>query len=85
MSKARVALVALGDAMLIAAVALLLEIDKLVNGTLYSYGLVFSDNWAQPYWLMFRVTLALIVVAVILISVVELPYPAFEEKTEEEA
>jgi hypothetical protein len=34
MSKARVALVVLGDALLIAAVALLLEIDKLVNGTL---------------------------------------------------
>ena len=80
MSKARVALVILGDALLIIAIALLLEIDKLVNGTLYGYGLVFSNNWAQPYWLMFKVTLALIVVAVILISVVELPYPAFEEK-----
>jgi hypothetical protein len=34
---------------------------------------------------MFRVTLALIVVAVILISVVELPYPAFEEKTVNDA
>jgi hypothetical protein len=85
MSKLRVALVVLGDAMLVAAIVLLLEIDKLVNGTLYSYGLVFSDNWAQPYWLMFRLTLVLIVAAVILISVVELPYPAFEERTEEEA
>jgi hypothetical protein len=80
MSKARVVLVILGDAMLVVAIALLLEIDKLVNGTLYGYGLVFSNDWAQPYWLMFKVTLALIVVAVILISVVELPYPAFEEK-----
>jgi hypothetical protein len=80
MSKARVALVILGDALLIIAIVLLFEIDKLVNGTLYGYGLVFSNNWAQPYWLMFKVTLALIIVAVILISVVELPYPAFEEK-----
>lgn len=71
--------------MLVATVVLLLEIDKLVNGTLYGYGLVFSYDWAQPYWLMFRLSLALIVVAVILISLVELPYPAFEEKTEEEA
>jgi hypothetical protein len=85
MSKARVALVILGDAMLVVAIILLLEIDKLVNGSLYDYGLVFNDNWAQPYWLMFRVTLALIVVAVILISVVELPYPAFEEKTVNDA
>jgi hypothetical protein len=83
MSKARAALVVLGDAMLIVAIALLLEIDKLVNGTLYSYGLIFSDDWAQPYWLMFRAALVLIVIAIVLISVIELPYPAFEEKTEE--
>jgi hypothetical protein len=83
MSKLRAALVVLGDVMLIAAVALLLEIDKLVNSTLYNYGLVFSYDWAQPYWLMFRVSLVLIVVAIVLISVVELPYPAFEERTEE--
>jgi hypothetical protein len=80
MSKARAALVVLGDTVLIGAVVLLLEIDKLINGTLYNYGLDFSYDWAQPYWLMFRVTLVLIVVAVILISVVELPYPAFEDK-----
>jgi hypothetical protein len=85
MSKLRAALVVLGDVMLVATVVLLLEIDKLVNGTLYGYGLVFSYDWAQPYWLMFRLSLVLIVVAVILISLVELPYPAFEEKTEEEA
>ena len=80
MSKARVALVVLGDAMLVVAVMLLLQIDKLVNGTLYGYGLVFSYNWAQPYWLMFRVTLVLTVVAIILISLMELPHPAFEKR-----
>jgi len=85
MSRLRGALVALGDAMLIAAVVLLLEIDKLVNGALYGYGLVFSYDWAQPYWLLFRGILVLIVVAIILISLVELPHPAFEERTEEEA
>jgi hypothetical protein len=80
MSKAKVALVVLSDVMLVGAVALLLEIDKLVNGTLYYYGLVFSDGWAQPFWLMFRVTVALIVAAIIIISLVELPYPAFEKE-----
>ena len=70
--------------MLIAVVVLLLELDKLVNGTLYSYGLVFNYDWAQSYWLLFRLSMVLIVVAIILISVVELPYPAFQEKTEEE-
>ena len=70
--------------MLIAVVVLLLEIDKLVNGTLYSYGLIFSYDWAQSYWLFFRLSIILIIVAIILISLVELPYPAFQEKTEEE-
>ena len=84
MSKPRVALVVLGDTILIIAIVLLLEIDKLVNNTLYGFGLVFSNDWAQPYWLLLRVTLVLIVVAVILISVVELPHPAFEERGEEE-
>jgi len=84
MSRIRAALVVVGDVMLIAVVVLLLEIDKLVNGTLYGYGLVFSYDWAQSYWLLFRLSLVLIVVAIILISVVELPYPAFQEKTEEE-
>jgi hypothetical protein len=80
-SKARAALVVLGDAMLIGTVVLLLEIDKLVNGVLYDYGLVFSYDWAHPYWLMFRLSLVLIVIAVILITAVELPHPAFQEET----
>ena len=79
MSKVRVALVVLGDLMLIGVVMLLLEIDKLVNGTLYDYGLGFSYDWAITYWLLFRASLILIVVAIILIAAVELPRPAFEE------
>jgi hypothetical protein len=78
-SRLRVALVILGDVMLLVAVILLLLIDQLVNGTLYSYGLVFSNDWAQPYWLLLRVSLVLIVVAILLISVVELPHPPFQE------
>jgi hypothetical protein len=85
MSRARASIVVLGDLMLVGVLVLLLEIDKLVNGTLYNYGLVFSYDWAQPYWLMFRVSLVLIVVAIILISIVELPHPAFEERNEYEA
>ena len=65
--------------MLFIAVLLLLQIDELIHDTLYSYGLVFSSDWAQPYWLLLRVSLALIVVAILLISVVELPHPAFQE------
>jgi hypothetical protein len=77
MSRLRAALVLLGDAMLCLAIVLISQIDKLVNSTLYNYGLVFSDTWAQPYWLMLRVCMIVIVAAIFLISVVELPYPAF--------
>jgi putative ABC transport system ATP-binding protein len=30
--------------------AVLLQIDQIVHGTLYSYGLQFSNTWALPYW-----------------------------------
>jgi hypothetical protein len=79
MSKLRVALVVLGDVMLFIVLALLFQLDHLVNGTLYNHGLVFSDEWAQPYWLLLRVCFALIMAAILLISVVELPHPIFED------
>jgi p-aminobenzoyl-glutamate transporter AbgT len=76
--------VLLGDAMLCVALVLIVQIDKLVNGTLYDYGLSFSDSWAQPYWLMLRLSMVLIVVAIFVISAVELPYPIEEKKEHEE-
>lgn len=82
MSRVRVALVVLGDAMLIAALIFILEIDQIINVTLYNYGLVFSYDWAQIYWLLFRIAAVLIILAIIIISLVELPYPAFEKTTE---
>ena len=68
------------DIILLVALVLLLQIDKLVNGTLYGYGLTFSTGWAEPYWAMLRSSLILIVIAIIVISVVELPYPSFRNK-----
>jgi hypothetical protein len=79
MSRIRVALVILCDIVLFIALVLLLEINLIVNGTLYSYGLIFSIDWNEPYNLMFGLSLVLIVVAIFLISLVELPYPAFQE------
>ncbi len=70
----------LADVMLIVVLVLMLQIDRLVNSTLYSYGLIFSNAWAQPYWLMFRLSLILIVVAIFMITVVELPLPLFEKE-----
>lgn len=33
---------------------LLSQIDLIVNGKLYDFGLQFSSVWAQPYWAFFR-------------------------------
>jgi len=85
MSRLRVALILLGDAMLCLAIVLIVQIDRLVNGTLYSYGLIFDVGWSQPYSLILRTCLVLIVAAIVLISIVELPYPAFQEKTENDS
>jgi hypothetical protein len=79
-SKLRVALVILGDALLFVALIMMLAIDQLVNGTLYYHGLIFNNAWAQPYWLMFKVGAVAIIAAIFLISLVELPHPAFEDK-----
>src|SRR3990170_239649 len=35
-------------------------LDKLVHGTLYSYGLQFSYDWAVPYWTILRIIEALV-------------------------
>jgi uncharacterized membrane protein len=79
-SKIRALVVLCVDVILVVALVLLLQIDKLVNSTFYGYGLTFSTGWAEPYWTMFRSTLILIVIAIIIISAVELPYPSFENK-----
>jgi hypothetical protein len=85
MSKIRLALILMADGMLIAVLVLLLQIDRIVNGTLYSYGLVFSNDWAQPYWLAFRVSLGLLIVVLLLVTIVELPGPIFQKEALEEA
>jgi uncharacterized membrane protein len=79
-SKIRALVILLVDIILVVALVLLLQVDKLVNGTLYGYGLTFSAQWAEPYWAMLRSSLILIIIAIIVISVVELPYPSFEKK-----
>ena len=79
-SKIRALIILAVDIILLVALALILQIDKLVNTTLYGYGLTFNTGWAEPYWAMLRSTLILIVMAIIIISVLELPYPSFENK-----
>jgi hypothetical protein len=79
-SKIRALVILFVDLLLVVALVLLFQVDKLVNGTLYDYGLTFSAVWAEPYWAMLRSSLVLIVIAIIVISVVELPYPSFQKQ-----
>jgi len=51
---------AIGAALAIAVVLLIYEVDGIVNVSLYDYGLVFSDEWAIPYWMFLRLALGLV-------------------------
>jgi heme/copper-type cytochrome/quinol oxidase subunit 3 len=80
MSKLRIGLVILVDTLLFIALILIYYIDQMVNGTLYYYGLISDIGWLQPYYLLSRISVILIIAAIIMISSVELPVSAFKEK-----
>ncbi|HKZ94892.1 MAG TPA: hypothetical protein VJ249_10005 [Candidatus Bathyarchaeia archaeon] len=40
-------------------------LDQIVHGTLYYYGLQFSYDWANQYWLLLRVVQALLIITII--------------------
>lgn len=80
LSRIRVAIILLVDIMLIVTVFLLLQIDRIVHGTLYDYGLQFSPNWAEPYWIMLQTSLWLIIASTMIISVVEFVYYSHEDE-----
>ena len=44
----------------ISAIACLLFIDFIVHQQLYSYGLRFSSNWANPYWMASKSSYAML-------------------------
>jgi hypothetical protein len=48
------------------------QIDKIVHGTLYSYGLEFSYSWADPYWMLARIVFAMGWLNIIIALVVQL-------------
>jgi len=80
MSKLRSGLVILVDILLFIALLLIYFIDQMINGTLYYFGLIFDNGWAQPYFLLSRLIAILIIAAIFMISLVELPISAFEEE-----
>jgi len=51
----------------------LILLDKIVHGTLYDYGLQFSYDWANPYWMLLKIVQAMIVLAAVF-NVVSLVY-----------
>jgi len=79
--KIRAAVVISLDAMLVTVLFLLSYVDGLVHGTLYRYGLVFSVEWAEPYWLMMRASMALIAIVISILTILDLPYPSLKKKS----
>jgi len=80
MSKIRVGFVIFADALLFTALIMIYYIDQIINGTLYNFGLIFDAGWAQPYYLLSRLSVALIIAAILTMSSVELPISALKEK-----
>jgi len=52
----------------VTAIIMIVLVDRLVNGTLYSYGLQFSSGWAFPYQIYFDVALALVIINALIVS-----------------
>ena len=50
--------------------ALMLKIDSIVHVTLYDYGLQFSPEWANPYWVAARMIYVLLTMPMILSIIV---------------
>jgi hypothetical protein len=58
------------DGVLVFVMVMLLHLDWIVNNVLYDYSLVFSGDWAVPYWTALRISLALLVFAIGAVSVI---------------
>jgi hypothetical protein len=54
---------------LVSAAYTLTLVDQFINSTLYSYGLVFNYNWADPYWTLLRITWALLATCAVAITI----------------
>jgi len=80
MSKVRIGFVILVDTLLFIVLVLIYYIDQMVNGTLYYFGLILDQGWLQPYFLLSRISVILIIAAIIMISSVELPISVLKEK-----
>jgi len=64
----------------ITVLLMLVFIDRMVNGTLYNYGLQLSSQWTYPYQIYFDVGLAFIFVNAIAAGLLETTYPRESQK-----
>ena len=80
MSKLRIGVIIFADLLLVTSLITIYYLDQLVNGTLYYFGLIFDAGWSQPYYLLSRLAVGLIIAAIFIVSSVELPISAFKEK-----
>jgi len=77
----RASIVIILDAILISALITLFFLDKLVNELLYNYGLVFSLDWAGPYWVMMWTSMAIIVIVIVIFTILEILYPLLRKES----
>ena len=72
-------------AFLFTVFAMILLINRLVNVTLYNYGLQFRVDWGYPYVIYLYVGMGLLLVSIVLVSLgfVNVYYPAGQDEEQE--
>lgn len=73
----------IGIAFAISAIAVLYQVDMVVHGTLYNYGLLFSYEWAIPYWMFERAVIGLLVASAG-VNAFSMAYIVLAKKTKEQ-
>jgi hypothetical protein len=68
------------EGVLVFGIIILLQVDWVVNHTLYNYNLTFSLDWAVPYWTFLRIVFGAFLLAIIAIAV--LGYGAYRRSKE---
>lgn len=69
----------IGIGLAVGAIVSLFQVDRIVHGTLYNYGLEFYYDWAMPYWMFERLAIGLFI-GVVGANVFSLVYILFAEK-----
>jgi len=71
------------DGAIILATLLLVQLDWIVNHTLYNYGLIFSPDWATSYWTLVRIIFGLL--GFTLVGIAAIGYVSYKKTREETA